>query len=1339
MKRFLLAFALLVGLVSPASAQHGNKVGSLSTFSAPAGATFTIVTNPGNYFSIVGTEILADPSTPAGQYNVVVQAAGTGFSLKKTFGLNYTSSTPPPVPGVFSVGVDIVGAQNPFPQFPTTASINYFAAKKIKHFRFAIGWSQVNNDPQYNPNNHLVGIQPVAFGPLDTTSTVYNGQSYVGAMNTVISNAMAVGARVLIDIHTFGVMPSTGAVGSVACPFSCFADLWGKIADYYVHVRPDLLPGIYGFDLMNEWQFIDSAIAFNGNQAAIGAARANGYNGPLYVEGVNFSSAWNWVSGQTQSFNNSNLYQLVDPLNNLISSAHMYPDPDDSGSINPQSFAYSVAVSVPGSAPAGLNVNPTIGVTRTAREWQPWLQIHGLRGHMGEFGTSTDNPWLQGAFDYASWNAITRNLLTYMQANNIEINLWASNNGGAGYGPNGYGYSLDPFNSNLSGNLDFTAAGVQEPIWTVIDDFTGYTGAQPTAYALFQPGLATPNPYLTVGTPSAPLTIYYGGRLAAGAVITPHDTLADGTSAGGTFTPATITLAAGDNAVATFTYTASQAATIRVATTNNRGWNDPPTIGLSSVSDPYRNFDFSKLSNEYGTYTRFTPYIGKAVRLQRASDGQQMDWSFTIPNVLGNGLDRQAIQNWASAQCGIQLITLYDQSGRGNDINFGVGGNYPTLCLKNSAGYPEVQVNGPGFGEFLTQVNCSVQFSSLSRMSQAAGSSMGPYRMDWFVGPIVWIANGFTLADPFNLGNQATVTLNTENNVYHDYAVTWVNGASNGFIAYKDAASQSTATLNITATPPTCNGLRPFNNQSQVEFGFFKNPPGSQQWRGVLTSLELLDGLSLTSGQVTAVNSQDNTYYSTPLTDPLSGAPPQIANTLPNLPIFPGFIPARPFGAIAVTDPTGGATETITITLSGAAGTLSGTGVSGTGPYTVGPDTPANVTTTLNQAAFTTAAGVGSTTTFTVGVVSSSGGIASNNSSSTVVSTYSTQAAFTPPGGTFTPVNHSGYSLAGEELNVGLGPAPTQLDYMNSKGFGLMRYVMSSDFLYTSAFGQFSSSYLATMKAVIDYAYTKNIYVVIDPHNSGKIWDATFSQERLILPSMRSQDLFQDFSRRMAAAFISYPNVIYGLVNEPAGMTAVQWRDGGVTPAISAIRATGSTQMIFIPGAGQSSALNWASNGNTAAFAGYTGDPLNNFAFEAHQYLDASASGGGSVATLNGSTILNTFNSFLTTNGFKGFIGEFGMAIDPMVCSCADTLHYVIGGTSIATNSVTANTNMLTAMVSSGLYVGWAAWGGGYEWASIPTTNGYAFNPEPTRVGKVYNLPIVDQQQIAPLLSKVIP
>ena len=101
--------------------------------------------------------------------------------------------------------------------------------------------------------------------------------------------------------------------------------------------------------------------------------------------------------------------------------------------------------------------------------------------------------------------------------------------------------------------------------------------------------------------------------------------------------------------------------------------------------------------------------------------------------------------------------------------------------------------------------------------------------------------------------------------------------------------------------------------------------------------------------------------------------------------------------------------------------------------------------------------------------------------------------------------------------------------------------------------------------------------------------------------------------------------------------------------AVTAIRAGGATQLILIPGTDYTGAHSWtAANGNGAAWSGYHGDPLDNFAFEMHQYLDSNSSGASPVCTPNaGATRLTAATNWLVQNKAKGFLAEFGWSTDP--------------------------------------------------------------------------------------------
>lgn len=1138
---------------------------------------------------------------------------------------------------------------------------------------------------------------------------------YLGNLDQYVANVAASGAKCILDIHTFGVGPGALFVGSSGLPITAFADLWGKIAAHYV-ANPTLLAAIAGFDLMNEWQNgFSSVTAIAAENAAIAAIRTAGYTGPIYCEGVNFTGSWNWVSGEGQPYNNSLLYTLVDPLNNLIIEPHMYPDCDSSGS----HFGYTVNAAIAGSAPPGINTNPTIGVTRLENEFIPWQQLHQLPAALGEFGSSNDSPWVGGNFDFADWNVITRNTISCCQENDLGFIIWEGGPGQpTGYNANGYAYSLDPFNLNSNSVADFTAAGVQHPAMVVLQEFTGYTGAQPTAYALFPPGIQTPNLFIGNGTPSEPLAVYYGGKIMTPQTITFHDYLADGvTPAGGTFTPASLTVQAGENFVGTVTYTASQVATILIATTNTAGWTDPAPIGVSSA--PNQFVTAQNLSNIFALRRLYGPYLGPAVTLQRQQDNQKMSFAF---NNLGN-LPRQAIQNWANSRI-IPIVAWCDQGPLHNNAT--LAGPAPSLTLNNSLGYPEITVTSGNQMATVAQANGKGLQTILARTNSVNNNII--VSQDIFIDMFRMQVGSYDVGP--DSGTRYIVATGGVEGSWQETAASYSHlYTPNNLNGYLDGTLHASATAaQFTWSPSDPSG--------QTNLFYFRF--GGDNWQGSAYKL-IITFDELNAATIAALAASDDAYYSTPLPDSLSAVAPTIVGG--GLPATT-FAASNPFFGVSILDMNSGSpTDSLVITLSGASATLTGSGITGSNPYTIASAAPASVTATLQALTLSTSASPGSTINVQIAATSSAGTSASTTMPLTVA-TYVAETPFAAPGGTFTPVNMFGVNLSGGE-NGGLGavgfPYPFEISYFAGKGFGLIRMPLTSQTLYTSAFGLLNTSIVNAMQTAIAAAYASNMYVVIDVHNGGAVWNSLTNAPALILPGTIGQALFNDLWVRIMTKWKNYPNVIFGLMNEPQGMSVTQWQTS-VSQCITAARtASGTTQLITIPGATTfTAASSWVSSGNGAAWAGYNGDPANNFMFEMHQYLDAGDAGSTPVCVSgSGATILAAATAWLATNGFKAFLGEFGVGWDPWfpltpgVNENYDPTH----ANTQVTGSVTENGNMLAYMKTNrAQWPAWAEFAGGINFPAAPQSGGYYFNPEPERNGTSgYIIPIVDQPQLAVL------
>jgi hypothetical protein len=103
-----------------------------------------------------------------------------------------------------------------------------------------------------------------------------------------------------------------------------------------------------------------------------------------------------------------------------------------------------------------------------------------------------------------------------------------------------------------------------------------------------------------------------------------------------------------------------------------------------------------------------------------------------------------------------------------------------------------------------------------------------------------------------------------------------------------------------------------------------------------------------------------------------------------------------------------------------------------------------------------------------------------------------------------------------------------------------------------------------------------------------------------------------------------------------------------VNDAIAAIRQSGANQEILVPGSYWDGAWTWTTTDNAAVIGTGVQDPLHNYAFEVHQYLDADGSGThpGAVSTTIGVERVTAITQWAETTGTHLFLGEVGVSTD---------------------------------------------------------------------------------------------
>ena len=842
--------------------------------------------------------------------------------------------------GSFFIGVNLSGLENAIPTEPTLAQIQYFASIGITTFRLPTLWENWQAS---------VGA---ALTP-----------SYVAMVQDVFSNVASVGGKVMPDIHNFGSF-NGGKIGGGVTTIANFVNLWHQINAIFGSYT-----SLFGYDLMNEWSTMpDHTVIQSAQQAVITDLRSAGYVGPILYENDDFSGAWDWTSTALKT----NLYQLTDPQNNIFPSPHSYFDNDSSGGADPNggwSYADEVAKATGGGAPqaatAGFPTGPQVGVQR-AGVVVNWAATYNLNKPIfGEGIWGRDDP---------GWNTVGLDFLNYIQAHGCGVFLW----GGTG------------FPASYPGCLDATTLGKQARQITLVRKFTAPNLPQPTAFYFSagfiegtgdwtQDGYDKPIPSRVAQGASTQLYIDYRGTLASAFQATLSATDTDGNPLSVTFTPATVTVPAGDNPLVPFTAMPNVSSTILIKATAP-GFTSPAPVAISSIADLYTQLP-QPACMILSTRREYTPYVGPAFTLQRDSDNAQMTFYF---NAAGD-LPRQAIQSWAGQRV-IKIITHYDQSGNGNHFQYSQGRGYPVLTLVNAQGYPEVTFPVGALAGFDGTLNVQGQ-NQLTIQVRANASNPGDFiRQDYYNGPFDFSLGGLQIQDPRNTptsnppgagtGLNLQISQSITLNAYHSFAFTYTANSTTGLNLYQDHVLGAQAAL-PNFTLQTCYD---YGNDTSVQVGWF-DYYGGTTYEGAYQAVRAFY-TALTVSQLATLDSADATYFARTLPDTLSAVAPSIIGAGASNDVH--GTSSKPFANVVISDQNSGTPkDTVTLTLSGAAGTLSGTGLTGSGPYTLAAATPANITTKLQALSFTGSGAVGAVTTIAIHVSSSAGTTA--DSSATVV------------------------------------------------------------------------------------------------------------------------------------------------------------------------------------------------------------------------------------------------------------------------------------------------------------------------------------------------------------------
>ncbi|KAJ3044168.1 hypothetical protein HDV00_002845 [Rhizophlyctis rosea] len=237
-------------------------------------------------------------------------------------------------------------------------------------------------------------------------------------------------------------------------------------------------------------------------------------------------------------------------------------------------------------------------------------------------------------------------------------------------------------------------------------------------------------------------------------------------------------------------------------------------------------------------------------------------------------------------------------------------------------------------------------------------------------------------------------------------------------------------------------------------------------------------------------------------------------------------------------------------------------------------------------------------------------------------------------------VNESGYewgtSFPGTYQKDYIDPATSTISYWRNNGANTFRYAFSWERAQPSLGGNLDSTYVGRISNFASQAAAAGGYTILDPHNYARY-------NGQLIGSGVSQSQYADLWTKLANQFKSNSNVIFGLMNEPHDIDVTTWFNAAQA-AINAIRATGATNLILVPGVHWTGAHNWLDDNNAATALKIT-DSKNNFAFEVHQYFDSDFSGSHTTCAYS-TEQLDKFTNWLKSNNRKGFLGEWAGTTD---------------------------------------------------------------------------------------------
>ena len=263
-------------------------------------------------------------------------------------------------------------------------------------------------------------------------------------------------------------------------------------------------------------------------------------------------------------------------------------------------------------------------------------------------------------------------------------------------------------------------------------------------------------------------------------------------------------------------------------------------------------------------------------------------------------------------------------------------------------------------------------------------------------------------------------------------------------------------------------------------------------------------------------------------------------------------------------------------------------------------------------------------------------------------------------------------------------PAKDRVDWATAQGFGIIRVPFLFQNIQAASGATLDEAAMRQLDPVFSECAARRIICLLDMHNYGSYYlDDSATRQGLPGTIGVSNARLANLWAQIANRYRGNSYVWFDLMNEPNRQTPLEWvkTDDAIA---AAIRATGATNKIIFQGTAWQGAWTWVTSGNAKQML-KAYDPGNNYAFEAHQYLDRDGSGTSPTCVAGaGETRLDPFTTWLRTYGLQGIIGEVGWAAN--------------AGCTIEATALLDHWQAATTSSAGGGYIGLIYWAAGPWW-----------------------------------------